>query len=50
MNDNIVPPAMAWQMVQALPDAEAHLLPGGHFMAIEAAGLIVARLVQQLDS
>ena len=39
--DNIVPPAMAWKMVQALPDAEAHLLPGGHFMAIDAAGLII---------
>ena len=48
LTDNIVPPAMAWKMVQALPDAEAHFLPGGHFMAIDTAGLIVARLVQQL--
>jgi pimeloyl-ACP methyl ester carboxylesterase len=48
MTDNIVPPAMAWKMAQALPNAEAHLLPGGHFMAIEAAGLIITRLGQQL--
>ena len=41
---------MAWKMVQALPNAEAHFLPGGHFMAIDAAGLIVARLGQQLGS
>jgi pimeloyl-ACP methyl ester carboxylesterase len=50
LTDNIVPPAMAWKMVQALPNAEAHLLPGGHFMAIESAGLIIARLMQQVDS
>jgi pimeloyl-ACP methyl ester carboxylesterase len=50
LTDNIVPPAMAWTMVQALPNAEAHLLPGGHFMAIGAAGLIIARLMQQLES
>jgi pimeloyl-ACP methyl ester carboxylesterase len=50
LTDNIVPPAMAWKMVQALPNAEAHFLPGGHFMAIETAGLIVARLGQQLGS
>ncbi len=48
LTDNIVPPAMAWKMVQALPDAEAHILPGGHFMAINTADLIVNRLVQQL--
>jgi pimeloyl-ACP methyl ester carboxylesterase len=50
LTDNIVPPAMAWKMVQALPNAEAHLLPGGHFVAIDAADLIVARLGQQLGS
>ena len=50
LTDNIVPPAMAWKMVQALPDAEAHLLPGGHFMAIDASGQIIDRLGQQLDS
>jgi pimeloyl-ACP methyl ester carboxylesterase len=48
MTDNIVPPAMAWKMVQTLPNAEAHLLPGGHFMAIDAAGLIIDRIRQQL--
>jgi pimeloyl-ACP methyl ester carboxylesterase len=47
--DNIVPAAMAWKMVHALPDAEAHFVSGGHFMAIDAAGPIVARLRQMLD-
>lgn len=50
LTDNIVPSVMAWKMVQALPDAEAHLLPGGHFMAIDAAGLIIARIKDQLAS
>ncbi len=49
LSDNIVPPAMAWKMVYALPNAEAHFVPGGHFMAIDAAGLIVARLRQGLS-
>lgn len=50
LTDNIVPPAMAWKMVQALPNAEAHLLPGGHFMAIDAAGAIIRRIGQHLTS
>jgi pimeloyl-ACP methyl ester carboxylesterase len=48
LSDYIVPPAMAWKMVQALPNGEAHFVPGGHFMAIDAAGPIVARLRQLL--
>ena len=47
--DNIVPPAMAWKMVHALPNAEAHFVPGGHFMAIDVAGQIVAWLRQVLS-
>jgi pimeloyl-ACP methyl ester carboxylesterase len=47
--DTIVPPAMAWTMAQSLPNCEAHLVPGGHFVAIEIAGLIVSRLRQLLD-
>lgn len=50
LSDNIVPPSMAWTMVRALPNAEAHLLPGGHFLAIDAAGAIIAWLVEQLGS
>ncbi len=50
LSDNIVPPSMAWAMVRTLPNAEAHLLPGGHFVAIDAAGAIIARLVEQLGS
>ena len=41
---------MAWKMVHALPNAEAHFVPGGHFMAIDAAGQIIARLRQMLSS
>jgi pimeloyl-ACP methyl ester carboxylesterase len=49
LSDNIVPPAMAWKMVHALPNAEATFIPGGHFMAIDAAGRIIARLRQRID-
>ena len=44
LSDNIVPATMAWKMVHALPNSEAHFVPGGHFMAIDAASQIVARL------
>ena len=47
--DNIVPPAMACQMALSLPNCEAHLVAGGHFVAIQIAGLIIARLRQLLD-
>jgi pimeloyl-ACP methyl ester carboxylesterase len=50
LTDNIVPPSMTWKMAQELPNAEAHFVPGGHFMAIDAATLIVGRLRQQLES
>jgi pimeloyl-ACP methyl ester carboxylesterase len=50
LSDNIVPPAMAWKMLHALPNAEAHFVPGGHFMAIDTASQIMARLRQQVDS
>lgn len=49
LDDVIVPPAMAWQMTQALPRCEAHLVPGGHFVAITISGLIMARLKQHLE-
>jgi pimeloyl-ACP methyl ester carboxylesterase len=49
LSDLIVPPTMAWKMVYALPEAEAHFVPGGHFMAIDAAGSIVAGLRQVLS-
>jgi pimeloyl-ACP methyl ester carboxylesterase len=48
LSDNIVPPAMAWKMVHALPNAEATFVLGGHFMAIDAASQIIARLKQLL--
>jgi pimeloyl-ACP methyl ester carboxylesterase len=50
LDDTIVPPTMAWAMARALPNCEAHLVPGGHFMAVEAADQIIARLRQLLDA
>ena len=50
LDDIIVPPAMAWQMTQTLPRSEAHLVPGGHFVAITISDLIIARLKQHLES
>jgi pimeloyl-ACP methyl ester carboxylesterase len=47
--DTIVPPAMAWKMAQTLSNRELHLVPGGHFVAIEIAEQIMARLKQHLD-
>lgn len=49
LHDIIVPPAMAWQMAQALPRAEAHFVPGGHFVAVSISAQIMARLRQLLD-
>jgi pimeloyl-ACP methyl ester carboxylesterase len=49
LDDIIVPPAMAWNLTQALPHCEAHFVPGGHFVAIAISGRIVERMKQQLD-
>ncbi len=49
LDDNIVPPAMAWQLTQALPNCEAHFVPGGHFVAVDIAGQIITRLTQLLE-
>ena len=48
--DTIVPPSMAWGMARAIPNSEAHFVPGGHFMALEIADQIIARLMQLLDT
>jgi pimeloyl-ACP methyl ester carboxylesterase len=50
LTDTIVPPAMAWTMTQHLPNCETHFVPGGHFVAVDVAGQIIARLVQHLES
>lgn len=47
--DNIVPATMAWTMAHTLPNAEVHLVPGGHFVAVDIAGQIIVRLRQLLD-
>jgi pimeloyl-ACP methyl ester carboxylesterase len=49
LDDNIVPPAMAWAMARSLPSCEAHFVRGGHFMAVDVAGQIIARLRQLLE-
>jgi pimeloyl-ACP methyl ester carboxylesterase len=49
LTDNIVPPAMAWAMARSLPNCEAHLVPGGHFMAVDFAGQIIDRMRRLLD-
>jgi pimeloyl-ACP methyl ester carboxylesterase len=48
--DNIVPSSMAWTMVQTLPNSELHLVPGGHFVAVDIAGQIINRLQQLLEA
>ena len=50
LSDDLVPPAMAYQMALRLPNCEAHFVPGGHFVAVEIAGQIVTRLRQLLDA
>jgi pimeloyl-ACP methyl ester carboxylesterase len=49
LSDNIVPPAMACAMALSLPNCEAHLVTGGHFVAVEIASLIINRVRQLLD-
>src|SRR5262249_1260757 len=49
LSDTIVPPSMAWRMARVRPNCEAHFAPGGHFVAIDAGGQIVAGLKQLLD-
>jgi pimeloyl-ACP methyl ester carboxylesterase len=49
LSDNIVPSAMGWSMAQALPNCEAHFVPGGHFMAVDYADAIIERLRRLLE-
>jgi pimeloyl-ACP methyl ester carboxylesterase len=48
LSDTIVPAAMAWAMMQHLPNCEAHFVPGGHFVAVDIAEPIIARMGQHL--
>ena len=50
LSDDLVPPAMTYQMARRLPSCEAHFVPGGHFVAVEIARQIVTRLRQLLDA
>jgi pimeloyl-ACP methyl ester carboxylesterase len=49
LSDDLVPPAMSYQMARRLPNCEAHFVPGGHFVAVEIAESIVMRLRRLLD-
>jgi pimeloyl-ACP methyl ester carboxylesterase len=49
LSDNIVPPAMPCAMALALPCCEAHLVAGGHFVAVDIADQIIARLRRSLE-
>jgi len=49
LDDTIVPPEMAWRMVQALPNREARFIPGGHFVAIDIAEVVTDRIRERLD-
>jgi pimeloyl-ACP methyl ester carboxylesterase len=44
LSDDLVPPAMSYQMARRLPNCEAHFVPGGHFVAVAIAESIVMRL------
>ena len=48
LDDDIVPPAMAFAMALRLPNREAHFVPGGHFVAAAIADRIIDRLAEQL--
>lgn len=48
--DDLVPPAMSYQMARRLPNCEAHFVRGGHFVAAEISDQIIARLKQWLDA
>lgn len=48
LDDDLVPPAMAWAMARRLPHCEASFVPGGHFVALEIAERVVLRLRDQL--
>jgi pimeloyl-ACP methyl ester carboxylesterase len=49
LDDDLVPPAMAWALSQRIPNSEAHFVPGGHFVAVEIADQIIARLREVID-
>lgn len=49
LDDGLVPPSMAYRMARSLPNSEAHLVPGGHFIAVEIAGRVIERMKQLID-
>lgn len=48
LDDDVVPPSMAFEMARRLPASEAHFVPGGHFVAASISDRIIDRLVEQL--
>jgi pimeloyl-ACP methyl ester carboxylesterase len=49
LDDDLVPPSMAYAFARRLPNCEAHLVPGGHFVAIEVADQVLRRLQEVLE-
>ncbi len=49
LDDNVVPPGMALGVARRLPNAELHLGPGGHFVAVAIASRITEELARGLD-
>jgi len=47
-DDLLVPPSMARHMAAQLPGSEARFVPGGHFLAVQIAGEVAARLAHAL--
>ena len=50
LDDDVVPPSMAYAMLRRLPSREGHFVPGGHFVAASIADRIIDRLVEQLEA
>ncbi len=49
LDDDVVPPAMAYAMARRIPCAEAHFVPGGHFVAIAIADQIMERIEKRIN-
>lgn len=50
LDDDIVPPSMAWALTRRLPNREAHFVPGGHFVAASIADRIIDDLARRVEA
>ncbi len=49
LDDDVVPPAMAYALARQIPNAEAHFVPGGHFVAVDIADRVMERFGQLVN-